>query len=509
MSFIEITLPKDQRPKTWNTFPPAYQHQTIQELSELAHGAFEIRRPVQSRLPTRIVNEYLMHVFGNKVPRVRMRSISPKLFTLVFSRYLYDARLAAAMENARHHNLPELKERYMELRGKKAVDTLLDISEEADTAWKRKINQTWDLHYKPVSDLEQFGADLFRRYRSAYESIYRSEEAKNQSLPRKTPVGAGEMVFYEEPADERQAKARAKKPSNHVYLTVDDGPGPLSREILEELRKAGAKATFFVLPSNIEALKRQAEIPNPEATLQQASQSGHEVGSHSNTHDYTLENPSDKDLWREIDQPKNRLEQLLDRTIRWFRFPGGRMSQRALTYLAQRDMQHADWSIDTYDHHLVEEALAAEGKTPEQRQRILEAIEGKLSDSLRHVRRGDVILVHDSAPLATPNHINGLRVQYEEPQAQAHDEERRYRIARARGQFLRDHIQGIVKTLRDKGLEPVILSPNLSDYSRAYQTRYWLKRLQAAMPTLSTLAIKGARSTRNLLQQAIRKIRRR
>jgi peptidoglycan/xylan/chitin deacetylase (PgdA/CDA1 family) len=60
-----------------------------------------------------------------------------------------------------------------------------------------------------------------------------------------------------------------------VWLTIDDGPTPDTREILDVLERHGAKATFFV----------KGQLAEREFDLTRAiHQAGHEVANHSQNH---------------------------------------------------------------------------------------------------------------------------------------------------------------------------------------------------------------------------------
>lgn len=56
-----------------------------------------------------------------------------------------------------------------------------------------------------------------------------------------------------------------------VALTIDDGPGPYTQDILSLLARYDAKATFFNISEH---------LPGYEAVVTQAVQEGHELGNH-------------------------------------------------------------------------------------------------------------------------------------------------------------------------------------------------------------------------------------
>lgn len=67
-----------------------------------------------------------------------------------------------------------------------------------------------------------------------------------------------------------------KTGTNAIYLTFDDGPHPeITPWVLRQLKRIGAKATFFSLGSHVEA--------HPEL-VRQILQDGHAIGNHSYSH---------------------------------------------------------------------------------------------------------------------------------------------------------------------------------------------------------------------------------
>ncbi|MDH5533308.1 MAG: polysaccharide deacetylase family protein, partial [Candidatus Pacebacteria bacterium] len=62
-----------------------------------------------------------------------------------------------------------------------------------------------------------------------------------------------------------------------VALTFDDGPAPITLDILKVLDENDVLATFFVTGQNIDLYKE---------VLSETYQKGHEIGNHTNTHPF-------------------------------------------------------------------------------------------------------------------------------------------------------------------------------------------------------------------------------
>lgn len=130
--------------------------------------------------------------------------------------------------------------------------------------------------------------------------------------------------------------------SGCVCLTFDDGPNPeLTPRILEVLRAAGVKATFFLVGEKVEEY--------PELT-RQIAQMGHEIGEHSYRHTHPwLTGPfrTAADLLRgghvtEKYQSENRPVH--------FRPPYGKLNFVTLLYVWVKKRHPAFWDVNPKDY---------------------------------------------------------------------------------------------------------------------------------------------------------------
>ena len=121
-----------------------------------------------------------------------------------------------------------------------------------------------------------------------------------------------------------------------IALTFDDGPHQNTLKILASLKKAAAKATFFVVGSAVRS--------NPEIALQIVSQ-GHEIAAHSNTHK-NLAGLSKKALRQDFSITNKTIEKATGFEPKLFRPPFGSHTSQV--------RQHANlpvvmWSVDPQD----------------------------------------------------------------------------------------------------------------------------------------------------------------
>ncbi|HEV2022546.1 MAG TPA: polysaccharide deacetylase family protein [Terriglobales bacterium] len=155
--------------------------------------------------------------------------------------------------------------------------------------------------------------------------------------------------------------------SRQLALTFDDGPNdPHTLRLLEVLAKHGVKATFFMIGRFV---RERPEIARAVA------QAGHVIGNHTYTHS-NLFFASGAQLARELDTCERALTDAVGEHSKLFRPPWGLRRPGTLRAAARRGLTTVMWSVPGNDWKL---------PTPE-------AIEGRVA---RHVRGGDVILLHD------------------------------------------------------------------------------------------------------------------
>jgi peptidoglycan/xylan/chitin deacetylase (PgdA/CDA1 family) len=123
-----------------------------------------------------------------------------------------------------------------------------------------------------------------------------------------------------------------------VALTIDDGPHSITTPaILHELRKHGAKATFFLISENIDG---------NESLVQQIIDEGHEIGNH-----LTSEKPSILYSQSEFESQLIEAHQALSQYshLRWFRPGSGWYNNAMLSTLKKHDYRCALGSIYPFD----------------------------------------------------------------------------------------------------------------------------------------------------------------
>lgn len=132
-------------------------------------------------------------------------------------------------------------------------------------------------------------------------------------------------------------------PTRAVYLTFDDGPHKVSKDILALLDQYDAKATFFMLDNNIKNY--------PDAVKEMVNE-GHSVGLHGVTHDKNKFYQSSKSVVGEMDQTQQTILELTGVETDLIRTPYGSSPYMTDGY---KDAVEAsgykmwDWNIDSRD----------------------------------------------------------------------------------------------------------------------------------------------------------------
>lgn len=146
-------------------------------------------------------------------------------------------------------------------------------------------------------------------------------------------------------------------------ITFDDGPGPYTKYLIEELNKRGAKATFFMLGQNAEKYGD---------TIQLMCESGHQLGSHTYSHK-DITKLSDEQFLDELNRTDEAIKKGCGQIATAFRPPYGNYTKEKLS-LQKKTPTH--WSVDTMDW------------------------KNKNADKIKqhiitHIKDGSIILLHD------------------------------------------------------------------------------------------------------------------
>lgn len=136
--------------------------------------------------------------------------------------------------------------------------------------------------------------------------------------------------------------ARFSTKRREVWLTIDDGPDPLTTpRVLELLDHYKARATFFVIGENVRR--------HPELAVEIARR-GHALANHTDTHpSATFWAAGSARIILEIDRCNSALESAGLKSAVYFRAPVGIKTLFIHPVLAERGMAFVAWSARGYD----------------------------------------------------------------------------------------------------------------------------------------------------------------
>ena len=131
---------------------------------------------------------------------------------------------------------------------------------------------------------------------------------------------------------------------NNIYLTFDDGPNSeVTPFLLDELKKSGNKATFFIIPEY---------IPTNEELVNRIYNEGHTIGLHGKSR--FLASNSEEYLAEYIASFELDMSKILNKSFKtkYFRPPSGWRSQQLYDVLKARNIILVGWSefcwLDSY-----------------------------------------------------------------------------------------------------------------------------------------------------------------
>jgi peptidoglycan/xylan/chitin deacetylase (PgdA/CDA1 family) len=161
---------------------------------------------------------------------------------------------------------------------------------------------------------------------------------------------------------------RVNEKEKLVALTFDDGPSDIwTPKILNELKAAGVKATFFMLGEHVEKY--------PEVARRVARE-GHEIGNHSYSHGALIYYTKDE-LKLTIKKAEEAIEKATGVTTKYFRPPKAWLSKREKKKIKEMGYEIILWSLNSKDWVNFDDKY------------IIRYL-------VRNVRPGDIILFHDS-----------------------------------------------------------------------------------------------------------------
>lgn len=168
------------------------------------------------------------------------------------------------------------------------------------------------------------------------------------------------------------AKTYCNNPSEKqrkIGLSFDDGPHPITENVLDVLQKNNVKATFFCIGTQIEK--------HPDI-FKRILAEGHIIGNHSYSHSNSFGIFSTKKVKEEIEHTNKIIEQFSGKKALFFRPPFGVTNPRIAKAIRQTKHFAIGWNIRSLDTVINEES------------KIVNRVKSKIAP-------GGIILLHDTS----------------------------------------------------------------------------------------------------------------
>lgn len=176
-------------------------------------------------------------------------------------------------------------------------------------------------------------------------------------------------VFFDQAVLTRQGTTyRVRTAKRIVALTFDDGPSPVwTPKILEELKKADVKATFFMVGHHVQ------KYPD---IARRVAREGHGIGNHGYAHSVILYY-TPAEIEEEIKYTEHVIREVTGKTTTMFRPPKAWLRDSTKEKIRSMGYEVVLWSLNSKDwagfpHRYIVRYLAA------------------------RARDGDILLFHDS-----------------------------------------------------------------------------------------------------------------
>lgn len=155
----------------------------------------------------------------------------------------------------------------------------------------------------------------------------------------------------------------------NIAISFDDGPHPITLEVLDVLNKYKVKATFFCIGSEIE------KYPN---ILKRIHSEGHIVGNHSYSHSNFFGIFKTDKVINELERNRKIISDLIGKKTMYFRPPFGVTNPKIARAIIATNYKTIGWNIRSLDT-----VIKSENK-------IFNRIK-------RRVQPGGIILLHDTS----------------------------------------------------------------------------------------------------------------
>jgi peptidoglycan/xylan/chitin deacetylase (PgdA/CDA1 family) len=163
-----------------------------------------------------------------------------------------------------------------------------------------------------------------------------------------------------------------------LALTFDDGPSVWTEQILDLLERYDARATFFVLASEVVG-------DSERATLRRILDAGSEIGNHTFSHP-SLTTLDDGAIRDDLERAGSLIEEASGTTLRFWRPPYFHVDDRVREVVSPLGLEEVGCSMMPWDWEW-------------DANRTAEFV-------IERLRRGSIVCMHDGRPAAEPADVS-------------------------------------------------------------------------------------------------------
>lgn len=218
-----------------------------------------------------------------------------------------------------------------------------------------KLNQTNDTIKKLETKISKISIRLENSDKKKEMENLSNNETNNQKndisqIPNQVNVSNQSKVFDKFPLLSTKPATAIVNPNKTIYLTFDDGPSPITSKVLDTLKAQGIKATFFIVGEQID------KYPS---IFKRIVDEGHEIGIHSDTHDYEQVYANLDAFLNDYEQTMKKIRAITNKPVTICRLPGGsinkfnkNISGDLIKELNLRGFANFDWNISAGDSNI-------------------------------------------------------------------------------------------------------------------------------------------------------------
>lgn len=194
-----------------------------------------------------------------------------------------------------------------------------------------------------------------------YSAVVKEKDGQIKALESERNDLSSKVTNYQKELDDLNSKineleseisyikaTKATKGHKVCYLTFDDGPSDNTLKILDILKQANVKASFFVIGTGkLDYIKRIHD-------------EGHTVALHANEHEYSKIYKSENAYFEDLNKISNKVKNIIGIEPKIIRFPGGSSNAVSKKYnkgimtrltkqVEQKGYIYVDWNVDSTD----------------------------------------------------------------------------------------------------------------------------------------------------------------